>query len=50
MKKCDIGTLTPNTDLVYQTVVSEFATSFGTGKVIHVLSVSGQKANERTVG
>lgn len=40
VKRSDIGTLKPNTDLVYETTVTEFWTSFGNGKVILVVSLS----------
>ena len=33
VEKSDVGTLTPNTDLVYETTVTEFETDFGNGKV-----------------
>ena len=39
-KRSDIGTLTPNTDLVYETTVTEFETDFGNGKVNPVVSIS----------
>ena len=40
VKESDTGSLTPNTDLVYKTTVTEFETDFGIGKVISVVSVS----------
>ena len=40
VKRFDIGTLKPNTDLVYETTVTEFWTDFGNGKVILIVSLS----------
>ena len=47
VKKSDIRTLTPNTDLVDETRVTEFATDFGHGKEksCRFWSHSGQDAN-----
>ena len=47
VKRSDVGTLRPDTDLVYETTVTEFATDFGNGKVSLVVSWfhSGQDAN-----
>ena len=36
VEKADVGILTPNADLVYETTVTEFETDFGNGKVISV--------------
>ncbi|KAL8953301.1 MAG: hypothetical protein Q9222_000825 [Ikaeria aurantiellina] len=38
LKKSDVGTLKPDTDLLYETTVTEFEISFGDGKVTRISS------------